>query len=103
RRFAATRGQELLEETLQTLARTRDRIREIPGLDVLDERLAGRSSVAAWDPLRLSIDVRGTGATGHSIAALMRAKDDIVLELFSENVVVAVFGMGESAAPAAER
>jgi lysine decarboxylase len=103
RRFAATRGQELLDETLQTLARTRERIREIPGLDVLDERLAGRTSVAAWDPLRLSIDVRGTGATGHRIAELMRAKDDIVLELFSENVVVAVFGMGESAAPAAER
>jgi arginine decarboxylase len=103
RRFAATRGQELLDETLQTLARTRETIREIPGLDVLDERLAGRASVAAWDPLRLSIDVRGTGATGHRIAELMRAKDDIVLELFSENVVVAVFGMGEPAAPAADR
>jgi arginine decarboxylase len=103
RRFAATRGQELLDETLETLARTRERVREIPGLDVLDERLAGRTSVAAWDPLRLSIDVRGTGATGHRIAELMREKDDIVLELFSENVVVAVFGMGETAAPAADR
>src|SRR3954453_18653277 len=96
RRFAATRGQELLSETLETLARTRERIREIPGLDVLDERLAGRASVAAWDPLRLAIDVRGTGATGHRIAELMRERDDIVLELFSENVVVAVFGMGET-------
>jgi arginine decarboxylase len=103
RRFAATRGEELLDETLETLRRTRERIREIPGLDVLDERLAGRSSVAAWDPLRLSVDVRGTGATGHRIAELMRAHDDIVLELFSENVVVAVFGIGELAAPAADR
>jgi lysine decarboxylase len=103
RRFAATRGQELLDETLETLGRTRERVREIPGLDVLDERLAGRTSVAAWDPLRLSIDVRGTGATGHRIAELMRRRDDIVLELFSENVVVAVFGMGETAAPAADR
>jgi arginine decarboxylase len=103
RRFAATRGQELLGETLETLARTRGRIRQIPGLDVLDERLAGRTSVAAWDPLRLSIDVRGTGASGHRIAELMRQRDDIVLELFSENVVVAVFGIGEHAAPAADR
>ena len=76
---------------------------QIPGLDVLDERLAGRDSVAAWDPLRLSIDVRGTGATGHRIAELMRERDDIMLELFSENVVVAVFGMGERAGPGAER
>jgi arginine decarboxylase len=96
RRLAATRGHELLDETLETLASTRERIRRIPGLDVLDERLAGRTSVAAWDPLRLSVDVRGTGATGHRIAELMRERDDIVLELFSENVVVAVFGMGET-------
>jgi arginine decarboxylase len=98
RRFAATRGEELLSETLPTLARTREEIREIPGLDVLDERLAGRTSVAAWDPLRLSIDVRGTGATGHRIAQLMRERDDIILELYSENVIVAVSGIGESPA-----
>jgi len=103
RRYAATKGQELLSETLAGLATTRERIREIPGLDVLDERLAGRESVAAWDPLRLSVDVRGTGATGHRIAELMRERDDIILELFSENVVVAVFGIGERAGPAAER
>ena len=103
RRFAATKGHELLDETLPTLERTRQRVREIPGLDVLDERLAGRTSVAAWDPLRLSVDVRGTGATGHRIAQLMREKDDVVLELFSENVIVAVFGMGETETASADR
>jgi arginine decarboxylase len=103
RRYAATHGEELLDETLDTLERTRAQIREIPGLDVLDERLAGRTSVAAWDPLRVSIDVRGTGATGHRIAGLMRERDDMQVELFSENVVVAVFGMGERAAPGAAR
>jgi arginine decarboxylase len=103
RRQAAVHGQELLTETLASLADTRERIRAIDGLEVLDERLAGRDSVAAWDPLRLSVDVRGTGATGHRIAELMLERDDVVLELFSENVVVAVFGMGERAAPGAER
>jgi arginine decarboxylase len=103
RRFAVTRGGELLSETLPTLERTRDQIREIPGLDVLDERLAGRTSVAAWDPLRLSVDVRGTGATGHRIAQLMRERDDIILELFSENVIVAVFGLGETPTAPAKR
>ena len=103
RRFAATRGEELLSETLRTLAKTREQIREIPGLNVLDERLAGRNSVAAWDPLRLSVDVRGTGATGHRIARLMRERDDIILELFSENVIVAVFGIGEMPTAPAER
>jgi arginine decarboxylase len=103
RRYAATKGHELLDQTLPTLARTREEVREIPGLDVLDERLAGRTSVAAWDPLRLSVDVRGTGATGHRIAELMRAKDDVVLELYSENVIVGVFGLGETETAPAER
>lgn len=103
RRFAATRGQELLTETIETLSRARERIRGIAGLDVLDERLAGRTSVGAWDPLRLSIDVRGTGATGHKIARLISEHDDIQVELFSENVIVAVFGMGEKAGPGADR
>ena len=76
----------------------RERIREIPGLDVLDERIVGRAGVYAWDPLRLVVDVRGTGATGHRIARFMREQDDINLELFAENVVVAVFGIGEHAA-----
>jgi lysine decarboxylase len=103
RRYAVTEGHELLDDTLATLARTRERVREIPGLDVLDERLAGRTSVAAWDPLRLSVDVRGTGATGHRIAQLMRERDDIILELFSENVVVAVFGIAEAPTASADR
>ena len=103
RRLAATRGHELLSETLGTLERTREQVRSIPGLDVLDERLVAADSVVGWDPLRLSIDVRGTGASGHRIAALMRERDDINVELFSENVVVAIFGLGEHAAPGAER
>ncbi len=76
----------------------RERIRAIPGLDVLDERIVGRAGVHAYDPLRLVVDVRGTGATGHRIARMMREQDDINLELFAENVVVAVFGIGERAA-----
>ncbi len=102
RRQAAIHGQELLSVALAELARTREEVCRIPGLDVLDARL-GAESVQAWDPLRLSIDVRGTGATGHRIAELMRAHDDVVVELYSENVIVAVFGVGEPTAESGER
>ena len=53
--------------------------------------------------MRLSIDVRATGSTGTRLASLIRELDDINLELVSENVVVAVFGMGEDAALSAAR
>ena len=103
RRQAAVHGEELLGETIATLLETREAVREIPGLDVLDERLAGRPGVAGWDPLRLSIDVRGTGSTGYRLASVARELDDINFELASENVAVAVFGMGAPARPQAER
>ena len=60
RRAAAIDGEELLAETLSGLRATRRAVREIPGLDVLDERLAGAPGVFDYDPLRLAIDVRGT-------------------------------------------
>jgi lysine decarboxylase len=103
RRQAAVNGEALLGETIGALEATRAAIREIPGFDVLDERMCGRPGVFAYDPLRLAIDVRGTGRTGYEIAPLMLRLDDINLELFAENVMVAVFGVGENAAESGAR
>jgi lysine decarboxylase len=97
RRQAAVRGADLLGGTLEALEATRAAIRAIPGLDVLDESMCGSPGVFAYDPLRLAVDVRGTGRTGYEIAPLMLKLEDVNLELFAENVVVAVFGVGEDA------
>ena len=103
RRLAATRGRELVGETLAALARTREAIREIPGLDVLDERLAGAPGVFDYDPLRLAIDVRGTRMSGYEIARRLREDHDVLMELAGENVMVAVYGMGEDATASSAR
>ena len=103
RRLAVTDGHRLLDETLAAMAATRDAVRELPGLDVRDERLAGRPGVAGSAPLRLAVDVRGTGESGYDIARILREGDDVNLELAGENVIVAVFGMGEPARPQGER
>lgn len=103
RRQAAEHGEALLAETVASLRAARERIRAVPGLDVLDERLAGSPGVAGWDPLRLTVDVRGTGATGHRVATLLRDRADVFCELASETVVVAAFGMGGDAAPLVDR
>jgi arginine decarboxylase len=103
RRAAAVDGSVLLGETLRGLAATREAVREVPGLDVLDSRLAGRPGVFAYDPLRLSIDVRGTRTSGYELARLVRERDDVHVELAGENVLVAVFGMGENVEAAGER
>jgi arginine decarboxylase len=103
RHFAAEDGQALLTETIRALDTARQAIRELPGLDVLDERIVGRPGVHGYDPLRLAVDVRGTGASGYQVAKLMHEEDDVNLELAGETVVVAVFGIGETASGHAAR
>ena len=103
RRQAAIYGEGMLTETIGVLAATREKIKEIPGLDVLDERLLDRESINGWDPLRLTIDVRGTGASGYRVAALARELANVNLELASDTVAVAVFGMGTGTPARARR
>ncbi|MGK2931506.1 MAG: amino acid decarboxylase, partial [Solirubrobacterales bacterium] len=62
-----------------------------------------RESVKGWDPLRLTIDVRGTGASGYRVAALARELANVNLELASDTVAVAVFGMGTGTPARARR
>src|SRR6202789_2259495 len=103
RRQAHVHGAELLGETLEAVAAPRAEIERIPGLAVLDESMVGRPGIAGWDPLRLSIDVRETGTTGYRLAKAAFYTSNLDLELYSENVVVAIFGLGEPAAAAGER
>jgi arginine decarboxylase len=97
RRYAAWHGHELLEETMQAMEATREAVRAIDGLDVLDERFVGRPGVYDYDPLRLAVDVRGIEVTGYELATILRESADVNLELAGENVIVGVFGMGERA------
>ncbi|HEY2180379.1 MAG TPA: aminotransferase class V-fold PLP-dependent enzyme [Solirubrobacteraceae bacterium] len=103
RRLAVLDGRELLAHTMQTLVDTRAQIRAIDGLDVLDGRMIGRAGVFDYDPLRLAVDIRGIAATGYELAPMLRQIGDINLELSGQNVVVAVFGLGERELPEAAR
>jgi arginine decarboxylase len=103
RRLAATRGRELIAETVRAADRGREEIREIPGLDVLDGRFVGRAGVHGYDPLRLAVDVRGLAIDGFELARRLRERHDIHLELAAQHVVVGVLGMGGSAEPLVER
>jgi arginine decarboxylase len=103
RRLAAVHGPAMLAETLAAVAATREAVAAITGLAVLDEALVGQPGIGGWDPLRLAIDVRGTGATGYDLAHGIFYSHGIDLELYSENVVVAIFGLGEPAAEAGRR
>jgi arginine decarboxylase len=98
RHHAATHGHALIESSLGALARIRARARELPGCDVLDDKLIGSMGIAGVDPFRLCIDVSGTGVSGFALQALLREIGDVYIELVSASVLVAIFGMGDNVA-----
>jgi lysine decarboxylase len=62
---------------------------------VLDDSFVGRPGIAGWDPLRIVIDVRGTGRTGYDVAAALRNSYDIYVELATHATLVLVLGIGQ--------
>jgi lysine decarboxylase len=97
RRQLAVHGEALLDRTLRAAAQARAAIAAVEGCAVVGEGLVGRPGVAGWDPLRIVIDVRGTGCTGYEVAAALRVTDDIYIELATHATLVLVLGLGQSA------
>jgi arginine decarboxylase len=95
RRQLAVHGEALLDRTLKAAAQAREALDAIPGCAVLGADLIGRPGIAGWDPLRLVIDVRGTGCTGYEVAAALRASYDIYVELATHATLVLVLGLGQ--------
>jgi lysine decarboxylase len=95
RRQLAVHGEALLERTIAASARAREAIDAAPGCAVVGEGLVGRPGIAGWDPLRIVIDVRGTGCTGYEVASALRAAYDIYVELATHATLVLVLGLGQ--------
>ena len=97
RRQLAIHGRALLQRTLTAGTAARAAINEVPGCAVVGAETVGRPGVAAWDPLRITIDVRGTGVTGYEIADALRFSYDDHVELATHATVVLVLGLGQPA------
>jgi arginine decarboxylase len=99
RRQLAVHGELLLDRTIRAAARARVAIEEIPGCAVVGEQFVGRPGIAGWDPLRIVIDVRGTGVTGYQVASALRASYDVHVELATHATIVLVLGIGQPVEP----
>jgi arginine decarboxylase len=96
RRQLAVHGEALLHSTIAASARVRERLTRVPGVAVVGENLVGRPGVAGWDPLRVVVDVRETGATGFEVADALRESYDVQAELATHATVVFILGLAES-------
>ncbi len=95
RRQLALHGEALLASTIAASRSARAAIAAVPGAAVIGEEFVGRPGVADWDPLRIVIDVRGTGCTGYEVAAALRGHYDIHVELATHATMVLILGLDE--------
>ncbi len=99
RRQLAVHGEALLDRTLAASTKARSSSSRFPAAPSSGGEMVGRPGVAGWDPLRIVIDIRGTGCTGYEIAAELRASYDIHVELASHATLVLVLGMSQPVEP----
>jgi hypothetical protein len=71
------------------------RVRQVPGVDVLMDARTHRRAPAAGGPVRLHLDVRGTGLTGYELGRRMRKFSGVPVDFCEEHAVVAVFDDGD--------
>ena len=95
RRQLAVHGEAILHETLAAVRRTREKLASVEGLALIGEELVGTPGVVAWDPMRIALDVRGTGCSGYDVADALRQTYDAQPELATHATVVLVIGAGE--------
>ncbi len=100
RRQLAVHGEALLDPYARRLGLAHaTAIDAVAGCSVVGEGLVGRPGIAGWDPLRIVIDVRGTGCTGYEVAAALRASYDIYVELATHATLVLVLGLAQPVEP----
>ncbi|MEI6446409.1 MAG: aminotransferase class I/II-fold pyridoxal phosphate-dependent enzyme [Actinomycetes bacterium] len=99
RRQLAVHGEALLDRTLTATAELRERIDQTPGCKVVGQFNPDPSGRIEWDPLRIAIDVRGTGRTGYELAESLRELHDTHVELKTQATIVLVLGVSQPVEP----
>ena len=95
RRQMTDDGEDRLERLIGLAFAARRRLAALPGVEVLGGHHFGG---AAFDPLRLVIDVRGLGLTGFDAERVLRDGFGVAPAMADLAGVVCVIGLGDTAA-----
>lgn len=95
RRQIAVHGEALLHRSIDAADVARERMGNIPGIKLVGADLVGQPGVFAVDPLRIVLDVRGTGRTGYEIADALRQSYDVQPELATQATILFLLGIAE--------
>ncbi len=95
RKQLATKGAEMLEETLELVRWAREEINRIPGFYAFGHELAGQPGCYDFDETKLGVNVRNTGYTGYQIEAMLRKNFNIQVEMSDLNNILAIVSIGD--------
>ena len=95
RKQLATRGAEMLEETLKLARWARDEINKINGLHAFGRELAGQPGCFDFDETKLGVYVGKTGYTGYQIEVMLREKYNIQIEMSDLYNILAIISLGD--------
>jgi arginine decarboxylase len=96
RKQLATRGNEILENTLETARWARQEINRIEGLYAFGRELAGTPGCYDFDETKLGVNVRRLGLTGYNVEKILRNEYNIQIELSDLYNILAITGVGET-------
>jgi arginine decarboxylase len=92
---AVSSGRELLSATVREIAAARRRLARIPGVRVLGPEVVWAPGVQGFDPLRLTVDLHGTGRDARDVAGVLDSHSRIALEFATDRLLVAAFGIAD--------
>jgi arginine decarboxylase len=95
RKQIATKGNEMLEETLKLARWARTEIKKIDGLHAFGNELKGSPGCFDFDETKLGIYVHKLGYTGYEMEAKLRQEYNIQIELSDMNNILAIVSIGD--------
>ncbi|MCB1317031.1 MAG: aminotransferase class V-fold PLP-dependent enzyme [Leptospiraceae bacterium] len=96
RKQMATRGKDLLEQTLHLARFARDAINQIEGLHSFGPELIDGRTVFNFDETKLNVHVRRLGLTGFEMERRLRQEYNIQVELSDLNNIMAMVTIGDT-------
>jgi arginine decarboxylase len=94
RRQLAVNGRTTITATLEAVTKIRGRIEAEGRFALADARMLAFDDVTQLDPLRVVIDTRAGGISGHEARHILFEQHQIHIEMSTDSVLVAVVGAG---------
>lgn len=95
RKQLATRGAEMLDETLRLARWAREEINKISGIYAFGREMVGQMGCFDFDETKLGVYVGKTGYTGYQIESLLREKYNIQIEMSDLYNILAIMSVGD--------